>query len=130
MKKSRSQSHNKRSSLFGNLLTKKEDHDTKKEIKKEEQEEKKEEKAEDKAIKQAVKTEEKAEKKEEKAEMKAEKRELKEEKKGGKLGEKEGDPLSTGHTHGMDAHAIGMLMIATRKCTLLKPYSGSCGRCA
>ncbi|KAK4692615.1 hypothetical protein P7C71_g4625, partial [Lecanoromycetidae sp. Uapishka_2] len=106
IKKSRSQSRNKRTSLFGNLLGKKEDHETKKEIKKEEKEEKKEEKAEEKIEKKELKAEEKAEKKEEKAELKAEKKELKEEKKEEKLGEKEGNPLSTGHTHGMNAHAI------------------------
>ncbi|KAL8712300.1 MAG: hypothetical protein Q9220_003451 [cf. Caloplaca sp. 1 TL-2023] len=78
--KSRSQSR-KRSSMFGALLGKKEQHDEKKEIKKEEKEEKKEEKAEEKAIKAEVKNEEKAEKQAEKEERKEEKLVAKEEKK-------------------------------------------------
>ena len=61
-KKSRSQSR-KRSSIFGTLMGKKEEHDIKKE-------EKKEEKAEEKAVKEEVKQEEKAEKRAEKEEKK------------------------------------------------------------
>ena len=91
-KKSRSQSRNKRGSLFGNLLGKKEEHDAKKEEKKEEKEEKKEIKAEEKAEKKEINAEEKAEKKEEKAE---------------KHLDKEGNPIATGATHGFDAHAVG-----------------------
>ncbi|KAI4190795.1 MAG: hypothetical protein L6R41_000569 [Letrouitia leprolyta] len=78
--KSRSQSR-KRSSMFGALLGKKEQHDEKKELKKEENEEKREEKAEEKAIKADVKKEEKAEKQTEKEERKEEKLIAKEEKK-------------------------------------------------
>ncbi|KAL8948390.1 MAG: hypothetical protein Q9222_005417 [Ikaeria aurantiellina] len=78
--KSRSQSR-KRSSMFGALLGKREQHDEKKELKKEEKEEKKEEKAEDKAIKAEVKKEEKAEKQAEKEERKEEKVVAKDEKK-------------------------------------------------
>lgn len=78
--KSRSQSR-KRSSMFGALLGKKEQHDEKKELKKEEKEEKKEEKAEEKAVKAEVKKEEKAEKQAGKEERKEEKLIAKEEKK-------------------------------------------------
>ena len=75
--KTRSRS-GKRSSIFGTLRAKKEEHDEKKELKKEEKAEKKEEKADDKAIKQEIKSEEKAEKKAEKEEAKLEKAEAKE----------------------------------------------------
>ncbi|KAL8942734.1 MAG: hypothetical protein Q9216_001482 [Gyalolechia sp. 2 TL-2023] len=74
--KSRSQSR-KRSSMFGAFLSKKEQHDEKKELKKEEKDEKKEEKAEEKAIKAEIKHEEKEERKEEKPIVKEEKKALK-----------------------------------------------------
>lgn len=85
--KSRSES-GKRSSIFGTLLGKKEDHDSKKEAKKEEKEEKKEIKKEEKAEQKEIKREQKAEdkaitketKKEENAEKAAEKEEAKTEK--------------------------------------------------
>ncbi|KAL8673227.1 MAG: hypothetical protein Q9168_002339 [Polycauliona sp. 1 TL-2023] len=97
--KSRSQSR-KRSSMFGALLGKKEQHDEKKELKKEDKEEKKEEKVEEKAIKAEVKKEEKAEKHAEKEERKEEKLLTKEEKKAPKSdGVVEPKPL--------DAAAVG-----------------------
>ncbi|KAL8794463.1 MAG: hypothetical protein Q9195_002936 [Heterodermia aff. obscurata] len=75
--KSKTRSHSgKRSSIFGTLRAKKEEHDEKKEIKKEEKAEKKEEKAEEKVEKQEVKKEEKAEKKAEKEELKAEEKDV------------------------------------------------------
>ena len=68
----------KRSSIFGTLLGKKDEHDSNKEAKKEGKEEKKE-----------IKKEEKAEKKELKAEEKAINREIKQEEKAEKAAEKE-----------------------------------------
>ena len=106
--KGRSES-GKRSSIFGTLLGKKEDHDSKKEIKKEEREEKREIKKEEKAEQNEIK-------KEQKAEDKATSKEIKEEEKAEKVAEKEEAKIekseaalgtgALGHSH---AEEVGML---------------------
>lgn len=94
--KTRSQS-GKRSSIFGTLRGKKEEHDEKKEIKKEE-------KAEEKVVKEEIKNEEKAEKH-------AEKEEVRSENEGKTDGTTTGKPLDAAGI-GMDHDAICLLVNA------------------
>lgn len=125
--KSRSQSR-KRSSVFGALLGKKEQHDEKKELKREDKEEKKEEKAEEKAIKADVKKEEKAEHQAEKEERKEEKSLLKEEKKALKSdGVVEPKPLDAAAV-GKNDRRLGLAPLIGRSCSCYGQASHSCRR--